>query len=100
MATYRVALHELADALDPGVDRGAPRLGELLVRRVLEDFGEEAVRAHRLEDGGKLLRRDGAPRLRHPLANHHSEQTWLKPVVVHVREEADGAGHRWLVRGL
>lgn len=94
---WRVALQELADALDPGVHRSAPRLGELPVRRALDGLGEEAVRAHRVEDGGELRRRDGAPRLWQLLADHHSEQTWLEPLVVQVRKEADGAGHRWLL---
>jgi hypothetical protein len=93
--TYRVALHERAEALNPRVDGGAPRLGEPGVRRVTrEALGEKAVRAQRMEDRGDLRRRElAASRLRQPLGDQRLEQPRLQPGVVEVREEASSSGH-------
>ena len=105
---YRVALHQRHDTLDPGVDGGAPRLGELRARRRAagrEILREQAVSADRLEDGGDLRRRElggSAARLRKALGDQRAEQPRLQPRVVDVAQKTSAAGascHRGLWPG-
>jgi hypothetical protein len=60
-----------------------------------EALCEETVRAHSMEDGLDLRRRElGAARLRQPLGDQCLEQPRLQPGVVEMNEEASSSGHR------
>jgi hypothetical protein len=60
-----------------------------------EALCEETVRAHSMEDGLDLRRRElGTARLRQPLGDQSLEQPRLQPGVVEVNEEASSTVYR------